>query len=126
MNVLDARTKLAAALAPVTDTDPVVLANLVDTIEPPALMLGWGDPWLEPDTACFTWGRLIVTAVAARFLPGDGVAKLEELVSYTLGRLAVDTSSWPLYNVSAPRVFTMAKTNYLAARITLRPTVETV
>ena len=51
MNLLEARDKLGAVLAPVADDDPDVLTSLVDAIEPPALMLGWGDPWLEPDTA---------------------------------------------------------------------------
>jgi hypothetical protein len=125
MNVLDARAKLGAILAPAAATDPVVLTNLVDTITPPALMLGWGDPWLEFDTACFMWGRLIITAVGSRLVPGEGVAALESLVDYTLGRLDTDPDNqWPLLSVSGPRVFVMSKTNYLAARITLRVQVE--
>lgn len=124
MNIADARAKLAAALAPVTGSDPDVLTSLVDTIEPPALMIGWGDPWLQPDTSCFAQGRLVVTAVAGRLAPGDGVATLEALVAYVLGRLRSDpSSSWPLDSVSGPRMFVMAKTNYLAARITVRVTV---
>ncbi len=54
----DARSKLAAALAPVEDGDPAILVDLVDSLEPPALMLGWGAPWLQPDTACFDNGLL--------------------------------------------------------------------
>ena len=124
MNIADARVKLAAALAPVSGTDPDVLTNLVDTIEPPALMIGWGDPWLSPDTSCFNQGRLVVTAVAGRMSPGDGIATLESLVAYVLGRLRSDPSgTWPLDSVSGPRVFAMAKTNYLAVRITVRVTV---
>jgi hypothetical protein len=120
MNLLEARDKLSAVLQPVAETDPWVLASLVDAIDPPALMIGWGDPWLQPDTACLSTGRLVITCVAARFEPGEGVAKLEELVTYTLGRLRGDTGPWPLDNVSGPRVFTIAKTTYLAARITVR------
>jgi hypothetical protein len=124
MNIADARAKLAAALAPAVDSDPSVLVSLVDTIEPPALMIGWGDPWLAPNTPCLTKGRLVITAVAARMSPGEGVAKLEDLVSYVLGRLAADPSPWPLDAVSGPRVFPMARTNYLAARITVRVTIS--
>ncbi len=120
MNLADARAKLAAALAPIADGDPAVLASLVDTIEPPALMLGWGDPWLQPDTPCLTKGRLVVTCVASRLVPGEGIAKLEELVIYVLNRLKADGSAWPLDSVSGPRVFVMAKTNYLAVRVTVR------
>lgn len=131
MNLAEARAKLAAVLAPVADTDPDVLVSLVDTIEPPALMIGWGDPWLEPDTACLCRGRLVITAVAGRLVPGEGVAKLEELVAYTLGRLKADTGAWPLDSVSGPRVFTIGgrpdaktKTTYLAVRVTVRVTVS--
>lgn len=125
MNIAEARDKLAAVLAPVASTDPDVLVSLVDSIEPPALMIGWGDPWLEPDTSCFQKGRLVVTAVASRLVPGEGVASLEALVAYVLGRLRADTGSWPLDSVSGPRVFTMARTNYLAVRISIRTTITT-
>jgi hypothetical protein len=125
VNVLDGRTKLGAILAPAQPTDPQVLTNLVDSIPTPALMLGWGDPWLEFETPCFLWGRLIITAVASRLLPGEGVAALESLVAYVLGRLNSDPDNqWPLDSVSGPRVFAMSKTTYLAARITLRVQVE--
>jgi hypothetical protein len=123
MNLSEAREKLAAVLAPVADEDPSVLVSLVDSIEPPALMIGWGDPWLEPDTSCFSTGRLVITAVAGRLVPGEGVAKLEDLVLYVLDRLKADTGAWPLVSVSGPRVFTMSQTAYLAARVTVRITV---
>jgi len=125
VNLTDAREKLAAALAPVASTDPDVLVSLVDSIEPPALMIGWGDPWIEPDTVCFMRGRLVITAVAARMAPGEGVAKLEDLVNYVLGRLRADTGAWPLEQVAQPRAFLMAKTNYIASQITVRTTITT-
>lgn len=120
MNLLDARQKLEAALAPVAPDDPNVLVDLVDALEPPALMLGWGEPWLTPDTACLRTGRLVTTCVAGRLVPGAGVETLEQLVDYTLRRLAVDGGAWPLDSVSGPRVFTIGNVNYLAARITVR------
>ena len=124
MNLLDARTKLAAALAPLEDGDPVVLVDLVDSLEPPALMLGWGEPWLTPDTVCLRTGRLVVTAAAGRLVPGAGVEMLEQLVDYTLRRLALDGSPWPLDTVSGPRVFTIGNVHYLAARLTLRVPIQ--
>jgi hypothetical protein len=119
MMLTEARDKLGAVLAPVADDDPDVLTTLVDSIEPPALMLSWGEPWLEPNTSCLRGARLVVTCVAARLSPGDGLATLEQLVDYVLDRLAADTAQWQLVNVSGPRAFTIAKTNYLAARVTL-------
>jgi hypothetical protein len=124
VNLLDARAKLGAALAPLDDDDPVVLTDLVDSIEPPALMLGWGEPWLTPDTVCLRTGRLVVTAVAGRLVPGAGVETLEHLVDYVLGRLTADTRPWPLDSVSGPRVFTIGNVNYLAARLTLRVPIQ--
>jgi hypothetical protein len=123
-SLLDARAKLAAALAPLDDDDPEVLVDLVDSLEPPALMLGWGEPWLTPDTACLRTGRLVVTCVAGRLVPGAGVEMLEQLVAYTFGRLGVDASPWPLDGLSAPRVFTIGNVNYLAARLTLRVPIQ--
>jgi hypothetical protein len=124
VNLLDARSKLAAALAPIAEGDPDVLGDLVDSIEPPALMLGWGEPWLTPETSCLRMGRLVTTCVAGRLMPGEGVAMLEQLVDYVLGRLAADVDVWPLDSVSGPRVFTIANVNYLAARITLRVMIQ--
>jgi hypothetical protein len=124
VNLLDARAKLAAALAPIEDTDPTVLVDLVDALEPPALMLGWGEPWLQPQTSCLRTGRLVITAVAGRLVPGAGIETLEQLVDYTLGTLAADDGPWPLDSVSGPRVFTLSNINYLAARIVLRVPIQ--
>jgi len=127
--LLDARAKLAAALAPVDDTDPAVLVDLVDSIEPPALMIGWGEPWLTPDTSCLRTGRLVITAVAGRLVPGAGIEMLEQLVTYTLGRLTeAGAGAWPLdpaTGISGPRVFTVGGIQYLACRITVRTPVTT-
>jgi hypothetical protein len=124
-SLLDARTKLGALLAPVADSDPNVLTSLVDAIEPPALMLGWGEPWItSPGTMCAYSGHLVVTAVAARLMPGEGLAMLESLVHYTLARIATEPQNYVLENVTGPRVFLIAKTNYIACRITIGATVD--
>ena len=123
MNLLDVRAKLAAALAPVADDDPTVLADLVDSLEPPALMIGWGEPWLTAQNPCLYDARLIITAVAERLVPGSGIETLEQLVEYTRNRLRVDEEPWPVDSVGGPRVFTIGGVNYLAARITVRTAV---
>jgi hypothetical protein len=119
MNLLEARDKVAAMLAPVDDDDPTVLVSLVDSVEPPALMLGWGEPWLTPTTKCFQEGRLTVTCIAGRLVPGEGVAKLEQLVAYVLERVSL-----PLVDVGGPRVFVIGNVNYLAARVTVKVPIE--
>jgi len=124
MNLVDARAKLGAALAPLDDDDPMILVDLVDSLEPPALMLGWGEPWLTPDTACLRTGRLVVTAVGGRLVPGAGIEQLETLVNYTLDRLSADVGAWPLDTVTGPRVFAIGGVQYLAARIVLRVPIQ--
>ena len=124
MIIQEARDKLAAALAPVADDDPNVLTNLVDSIEPPALMIGWGEPWLDFQTPCFSEGLIVVTAVGSRLMPGAGIEQLEALVVYTLDRIRADSPSWVFVNVSGPRVFPIAKVTYLAVRITLKVTID--
>ena len=124
MNLLETREKLAAVLAPIEDGDPSVLVSLVDSITPPALMIGWGDPWLQTTGPCFFNGTAIVTAVAARLMPGDGVAMLEQLVDYTLNRVRGEPENWTVESVTGPRVFIIGKTNYLACRISLNVTVD--
>ena len=50
LHLLEAREKLARpVLAPVDWSDPMVLTSLADTISPPALMLGSGDPMLRAE-----------------------------------------------------------------------------
>lgn len=123
-SLLDARAKLGAVLAPVADTDPVLHTELVDSLEPPCLMLGWGEPWLTHNNARLSDGRLTITCVAGRLVPGAGVETLERLVHDTLSRLLTEgAGAWPMDTVSGPRVFTIGNVNYLAARITVRATI---
>jgi hypothetical protein len=124
LHLLEARQKLGAVLAPVDDSDPAVLTSLVDALDPPALMLGWADPMLRAEhSTCFATGRLLVTAVASRLVPGEGVAVLEELVDYVLVKTANDFGPWELVDVSGPRDYYIAKTHYLAARIIFNTTI---
>jgi hypothetical protein len=124
VNLLEAREKLAATLAPIDDGDPAVLVSLVEAIEPPALMLGWADPWMTAENGCFAQGNMLITAVASRLQPGEGVAILEQLVDYTLGRLDASATPWQWSDVGAPRVFVIAQTNYLACQINVKVTLD--
>jgi hypothetical protein len=104
----DIRPAAATALAPLVDTDPYVLEDVVDSVTPPALMLAWDDPWLQAGAGVPTMGpclytaRLQVVCVAARLDPGSGVDELERLVAYVLDRMRADTYTWPLDTVTAP------------------------
>ena len=120
------RTNAAAALAPAEPNDPTVLVDVVDALEPPALMLLWEDPWLVPGGSagavmgpCLWAARLLVLCVAGRVEPGPGITTLEQLVAFVVDRLRSDpTYTWPPATALAPRVFDIGGVPYLGARVT--------
>lgn len=126
----DIRAAAAAALAPATDEDPMVHVEVVDSVTPPALLLLWEDPWLQPGAGagptmgpCLWTARLQILCIAARLEPGPGIAKLEQLVAYTIERMRMDvTHQWPPASALAPRVFEFGRPpttiSYLGARVT--------
>ena len=117
------RDAAAAALAPVDDADPMVFVDAVDSLTPPALLLDWADPWLEPAHtigsigACQWTARLQVICIAGRLEPGAGVDVLEQLVTLVVARLHADPYTWTLYSVSAPLQRDLAGISYLAANV---------
>jgi len=124
MELVDVRQAAAVVLAPVADSDPDVIVNVVDSLTPPAYMLVWNDPWLEVGVGAPTMGPCVWTAhlqvlcVAGRLEPGPGVETLEQMVSVALAAFRADTSyPWPPGDVSGPRVFNIAGLDYLATRI---------
>lgn len=123
LKLVDVRPRAAAALAPADDSDPDVLVDVVDAIEPPAIMLLWDDPWIETAAvaqSCLLYGRLELLLVASRVEPGPGMTKLEELLGYAVGRMQQDSYTWPAAGFQAPRVFTIGGVPLLGARITYR------
>ena len=130
LSLTDVRAVAAAALAPQADTDPTVLADLVDAVTPPALMLGWDDPWIAMATIGGAHGyyaaQFVVLCFAGRLEPGAGQATLEELVGYTINRLAQDpqTAGWPLNAAQAPRRFDVSGIALLGARLSYQVPVS--
>lgn len=127
--IADVRAAAAAALAPAGPDDPDVLADVVDAISPPVLMLDGAEPWIEPTVVTgqrrtmgpcsFTYG-LLVHCVAGRVEPGPGFATLEGLIAYTIARLAADPGTWPPGIVGRPGQFQLGGVWYLGAAITYR------
>jgi hypothetical protein len=120
----DVRPQAAIALQPDDGDDITVLEDIVDSLMPPALMLGWNDPWLQAQVPgglrtmgpCLYSARLTVACVAARLEPGTGVDELERLVAYVLGRMG--SAFGPLENVTAPRQTDQGGVSSLVAEIT--------
>jgi hypothetical protein len=117
------RPAAADVLAPVADGDPYVFTDVVDSLTPPALMLGWDDPWIEAGVGLATMGpclytaRLQVTCVAGRLEPGPGIDELDRLVSLVLDRMRQDAYRWPLDRVSAPLQRDLSGVTYLVADV---------
>lgn len=118
------RAAAAAALAPVVDTDPEVLPMWADAVSPPALMLGWWDPWLEVRSVAGGFGLyeaiLNVQCVASRVDPGAGFEDLESLVAYVISRLAADPHSWALEAATTPRQWDSGGIPLLGADLAFR------
>lgn len=126
LTLSEVRAQAAIALAPAEDGDPDVLSNVVDAPTPPALMLLWDDPWLEPKgmSACIWTARMDVLCIAQRVEPGAGVEKLEELVTFVLGRMAADAFPWPVARVVQPGIHYPGGVPYLGARVRYELTVS--
>ena len=95
--------------------------NVVDALEPPALVLTWDDPWLTYRTACLYDAQFAVLCIAGRIEPDPGVAKLEQLQAYVLDRMRDDDYPWPFDHVDrARRRYVMTGIEYLGARVIYR------
>ena len=123
----EVRARAAAALAPTGPDDPDVHVDIVDAVEPPALLLFWADPWLNGKViggmngGSGLWDAwLEVLCVASRVEPGPGMSKLEELVGYAIGRFQDDDYTWPAETFYAPRRFDIGGITYLGARMVFR------
>jgi hypothetical protein len=124
ISLVDLRDAVGVVLAPQLDTDPAVHVDPVDALHPPALVFVWGEPWLEPTVAtvrtmgqCEWTARLEVMCVGGRVEPGAGYAMVEQLVAYTVGRMAADSYTWPLNNIASPRRYIFGGVDYFAARV---------
>ena len=124
----EVRGRVAAALAPASDSDPEVLLDMVDSVTPPALLLEWSEPWVTVRTVAGGGGifeaTLTVLCLAGRIEPGPGIETLETLVAFVLGRLQADPSPWPLSASQAPRRFDIANVPLLGARLSFRVPVS--
>jgi len=126
--LVEVRGACATALAPASDADPAVLVDLVDSVQPPALMLEWSDPWVVERSISGVHGlydaQLNVLCIAGRIEPGPGVSTLEALIAYVLNRLQADAHSWALSASQAPRRFDINGVPLLGARLGFRVPIQ--
>jgi len=128
LGITDARERAMAALAPATDSAPNVQSR-VDAVSPPALIVLWGEPWLEAATshgmsrACTFTARMSILAVAGQLDAAAGVETLEQLVAFVITRLDADAYSWPHPTVGSPLRQPFGGIEYLAAELRYLVTV---
>ena len=105
-----------------------MLVDVVDSLDPPALMLTWGDPWVTERTVAGGLGmyetQFVVLCFAARIEPGPGIEVLEGLIDYVLARFQADANTWPLVGSQAPRRFDINGIPTLGARLMFRVPVS--
>lgn len=116
----DLRLRVADALADPTPLpeDAVVLADVVDSLTPPAYLLTWGTPWILPSTFCAHAVRLDVVCIAGRMDPAPGVETLETMIAAAVNRLRA--ARLPEVEIAPPAAFTIGGVPYLAARLSLQ------
>ena len=93
--------------------------DVVDSLQPPAILLTWDDPWLTGESfgPCLFEARLGVLCIASRVEPGPGVEALEQLAVYVIERMRADAYSWPQASSQIPRAFEIGGITYLGAVI---------
>lgn len=126
-------TGLRAAAAAALEPPPEgwnIHPNLVESVEPPAIVLDWDEPWILPGLQgisamgpCVYEARMRMLCIAGRTSPAEGIETLEGLVAYVLEQMKADPYPWRLDRVVSPGQFDIAGvTLYGAAVIYAIPT----
>lgn len=122
MKLTEARETLAAAAE--TYTTANVYDHLPDQLAVPAVLVGWGAPWLDPDTLCremTAHAELVV--VAGRIDMGDQLAVLERIVGELVNGFT-DNPEWDTPRAPAgPYALEISSVTYLAVTLTTAATV---
>jgi len=118
----DLRTRVVLALAPTNGDTWNVQEVPEDSVTPPAYVLVWGDPWIEPATHCTVTARLEIVAVAHRVGDEPGVIPVEDLVEHAIGVLRA--AKLPAVRTGRPGPYQVGAVSYYAARLTLTQPVS--
>ena len=122
----EVRARAAAALAPADDGDPDVFADYLDAVHPPALILIWDDPWLEPGAqertmgpCLWTPGSMVCASPAGSSPAPASTSSRSSSPTRSAGCRPTTTPGRPR-RLQAPRVWTIANIPLLGARIGYR------
>jgi len=124
LHLVDVRAKAEALLETAFSSHPEIDVSIVgplDAIEPPAVRVGWSEPWLEPfGQGGLVYARLEAFCIGDRIEPTPGFEIVESLVSIVCAAFLADSYPWPVSFVGAPRAYEIGGKNYLAAQIVSR------
>ena len=123
--LVDARAKAEALLAGAFDAlagaPGLDVLGPLDALDPPAVRVGWAEPWLEPfGQAGLFYARLEVFCIGDRLEAESGFETVEGLVAVVCRTFSRDSYPWPVVFVSAPRGYDVGGKSYLAAQIVAR------
>ena len=122
--LVDARAKAEALLSAAFDALPelgATVAGPLDALDPPAVRVGWAEPWLEPyGQAGLFFARLEVFCIGDRIDPTPGFETVEGLVRVVCRTFSKDSYPWPVVFVGAPRAYEVGGKSYLAAQVVSR------
>lgn len=126
VKLTEARDVLAAALIDGLPLEANVYAYLPDAIVPPAVLVGWADPWFDPVGLCageLTVGAELVT-VAGRLDAAGQQSRLDELAVAVYVALE-DDPEWTAPRAPAgPFALDIGGVTYLAATLTTSAVVD--
>lgn len=117
MNLTAVRTEYATLISGVVKSDVSVVASLPDSVAPPAVLIGWGDPWLTQDTLCGWVANLEIMIVAIRIEPGGQYETIETLVALIASTLR--ESKKVIRDITSPYPLSLGGLEYLSASINI-------
>lgn len=113
MDLTAIRAAAAKDVAGAVGPDVAVIDHLPDSVNPPAVLVAWGDPLLEPNTFGDYTARIELVVIAGRLEPGGQYGTLEELTAQVAGAL-VEHEGFTMPTVTTPRAVRFGKVTYLA------------
>jgi hypothetical protein len=111
------RADLAAIATAGLPASVAVFDHLPDSVPVPAVLIGWSDPWLTPDTLCTWTAAAELLCVTGRMDVAGQLVTLEEIIIGLVD--ALEPSPFEIAGVTAPFAIQIAGVNYLAATITV-------
>lgn len=117
VNLTAVRTEYATLARDVVAKNVSVVDSLPDSVAPPAVLIGWGDPWLVQDTLCGWVANVEMMIVAIRIEPGGQYETIEKLIALLADELRAKRKV--VRDITSPYPLTLGGLDYLSASINI-------